>query len=66
MYMAMTRSLIRTQIEINANPADTLKEVNRHLNNFSKSGMFVSLFYAVLDIKRSVLICDETWPLSWD
>lgn len=56
MYMAMTRGLIRSQIEINPNPADTLKEVNRHLNTYSNSGMFVSLFYAVLDIKKSVLI----------
>ncbi|MFN2159172.1 MAG: GAF domain-containing SpoIIE family protein phosphatase [Anaerolineales bacterium] len=56
MYMAMTRSLIRAQIEINPNPADTLKEVNRHLNAYSNSGMFVSLFYTVLDVKRSMLI----------
>ncbi len=56
MYMAMTHGLIRSQTEINSNPADTLKVVNRHLNAYSSSNMFVSLFYAVLDVKRSMLI----------
>jgi sigma-B regulation protein RsbU (phosphoserine phosphatase) len=47
--MAMTRSLIRASAAATASPAATLREVNQRLNAHSSFGMFVTVFYAVLD-----------------
>lgn len=49
MYMAMTRSLIRTSALAYTSPAGALKDVNQHLIAHSSSDMFVTVFYAVLD-----------------
>lgn len=49
MYMAMTRSLIRTSAANYATPAGALKDVNQQLLAHSSSNMFVTVFYAVLD-----------------
>ncbi len=49
MYMAMTRSLIRTSAANYASPAGALKDVNQQLLANSTSDMFVTVFYAVLD-----------------
>lgn len=49
MYMAMTRSLIRTSAANYSSPAGALRDVNQHLITHSSSDMFVTVFYAVLD-----------------
>lgn len=49
LYMAMTRSLIRSEAHHHTNPAAVLKEVNRRLLTESPCEMFVTVFYAVLD-----------------
>ena len=49
LYMAMTRSLIRSEANRHANPAAVLKEVNRRLLVESSNEMFVTVFYAILD-----------------
>ena len=49
MYMAMTRSLIRTSAANYASPAGTLKDVNQQLIEHSTSVMFVTVFYGVLN-----------------
>ena len=49
MYMAMTRSLIRTSAANYASPAGALKDVNQQLLAHSSSDMFVTVFYALLD-----------------
>jgi serine phosphatase RsbU (regulator of sigma subunit) len=49
LYMAMTRSLIRSEARHHANPAAVLTEVNRRLLVESPCEMFVTVFYAVLD-----------------
>jgi serine phosphatase RsbU (regulator of sigma subunit) len=51
MYMAMTRSLIRTSAANYASPAGTLKHVNQQLFEHSTSDMFVTAFYVILDEK---------------
>jgi len=56
MYMAMTRSLIRSSAASHASPAAVLKEVNQHLNAHSTSSMFVTMFYAILDPETRALI----------
>ncbi len=49
LYMAMTRSLLRSRAESASGPAALLGEVNRSLIAQSSSGMFVSLFCGMLD-----------------
>jgi serine phosphatase RsbU (regulator of sigma subunit) len=49
LYMAMTRSLIRTSAGNYASPAGALKDVNQQLMAHSTSDMFVTAFYAILD-----------------
>lgn len=55
MYMAMTRSLLRVHSGESANPAGSLLQVDQHLNAYSGSGMFVSVFYGILDITSNIL-----------
>lgn len=50
LYMAMTRSLIRSETGRNSSPSAVLTEVNRRLlTESSANQMFVTVFYAVLD-----------------
>ena len=55
LYMAMTRSLIRTSAANYSSPAGALKEVNQHLMAHSSSDMFVTVFYALLDAGTQTL-----------
>jgi serine phosphatase RsbU (regulator of sigma subunit) len=55
LYMAMTRSLIRSEASRHTNPSAVLTEVNRRLLKESSNAMFVTVFYAILDpIPRSL------------
>jgi sigma-B regulation protein RsbU (phosphoserine phosphatase) len=49
LYMALTRSLIRSEACRYTNPSAVLTEVNRRLLVEAPSEMFVTIFYAVLD-----------------
>ncbi|PYV85282.1 MAG: hypothetical protein DMG05_23015 [Acidobacteria bacterium] len=49
LYMAMTRSLIRSEAGRYATPSAVLREVNRRLLMESCNEMFVTAFYAILD-----------------
>ena len=49
LYMAMTRSLIRSEAGRHTHPSAVLTEVNRRLLAESSNEMFVTVFYAVLD-----------------
>jgi len=55
LYMAMARSLIRSEASRHTNPSAVLTEVNRRLLKESSNAMFVTVFYAILDpIPRSL------------
>ncbi len=55
LYMAMTRSLIRSEAHHHTSPAAVLTEVNGRLLVESPCEMFVTVFYAVLDpVSRSL------------
>ncbi len=56
LYMAMVRSLIRSAAAQSTSPARVLLEVDRSLRRLSTSGMFVTVFYAVLDPAAHLLI----------
>jgi len=49
LYMAMTRSLIRSEASHYTNPSSVLREVNARLLAESRCEMFVTVFFAVLD-----------------
>jgi len=49
LYMAMTRSLIRSEASRHTEPSAVLTEVNRRLLVEAPNEMFVTVFYAVLD-----------------
>jgi serine phosphatase RsbU (regulator of sigma subunit) len=49
LYMALTRSLIRSEASRHANPSAVLTEVNRRLLVEAPNELFVTVFYAVLD-----------------
>lgn len=57
LYMAMTRSLIRSAAERQPDPARVMEEVNRILLEQSSSNFFVTVFYAVLDPAAKTLQC---------
>lgn len=48
-FMAMTRSLMRSEAKIATNPKQALEGVNRHLVEMNNAGMFVTVLYGVLD-----------------
>ena len=49
LFMAMARSLVRAAALDGAPPAQAIEQANRWLTRDSESGMFVTLFYGVLE-----------------
>jgi sigma-B regulation protein RsbU (phosphoserine phosphatase) len=59
LYMAVVHSRVRAAADHAAGPAEALREVNRALYRQAASGMFVTLFYAVLDpATRTLTYCN--------
>lgn len=57
LYMAMTRTLMRAAALEGAPPGEALSQVNRQLLRDTSASLFVTLFYAVLDLGSGEL----TW-----
>jgi sigma-B regulation protein RsbU (phosphoserine phosphatase) len=55
LYMALSRTAIRTAALGISSPAETLRRANRILMEDSRSGMFVSVFYGLLDLESGLL-----------
>lgn len=55
MFMALSRSLLRAAALDGTAPAAALERANRWINRDSESGMFVTLFYAILDTESGRL-----------
>jgi phosphoserine phosphatase RsbU/P len=49
LFMMLTYSLVRAEAPRAGSPGEALLAVNRHLSDLNPSGMFVTLFYGVLD-----------------
>ncbi len=49
LFMAMARSLLRSEAHQNASPRDVLQRVNHHLMDLNEGEMFVTVLYGVLD-----------------
>jgi serine phosphatase RsbU (regulator of sigma subunit) len=50
LFMALTYSLIRAEVNRMTTPAEALRAVNRHLCGMNSAGMFVTVLLAVLDV----------------
>jgi sigma-B regulation protein RsbU (phosphoserine phosphatase) len=55
LFMALSRTLIRASAHSIDDPVSSLREANTHLVEDSKTSMFVTLFYAVLDYREKTL-----------
>jgi sigma-B regulation protein RsbU (phosphoserine phosphatase) len=55
LFMALSRTLVRAHAVGNPTASEAIKRANSLIAQDAKSGMFVTLFYAVLDSKRRSL-----------
>jgi len=55
LFMALSRTLIRATTARTEDPACSIEEANRLIFGDAKTSMFVTLFYAVLDIRNRTL-----------
>jgi sigma-B regulation protein RsbU (phosphoserine phosphatase) len=55
--MTETRALAKSEAVRTLSPAETLIRVNRMLHGNLKRGMFVTMYYAILEISTGILTC---------
>ena len=55
--MTETRALVKSEAVRSPSPAETLMRVNRELHKDIKRGMFVTMYYAILDLPKRLLTC---------
>lgn len=55
MIMTMIRTALRLESRGNTNPADVLAKVNRFVADDMKRGMFVTMFYVILDSRNRII-----------
>jgi sigma-B regulation protein RsbU (phosphoserine phosphatase) len=55
LYMTVTRTLIRAVAHGRHSPAEVLQRVNNLLVSDAQNGMFITVFYAILDLKSGRL-----------
>jgi sigma-B regulation protein RsbU (phosphoserine phosphatase) len=64
-YMAMVRTQLRATALFGLSPAECLDRLNEHLSADNAEGMFVSLFYGIVDCARGVFTYangGHNWP----
>jgi serine phosphatase RsbU (regulator of sigma subunit)/uncharacterized CHY-type Zn-finger protein len=55
LVMAQARTLVRAESEHSSSPREILSRVNKHLAGEIPRGMFVTMYFALLDVARSVV-----------
>jgi len=55
LFMGTARNVVRAERRINSSPAKLLKNANNLIYEDSESGMFVTLFYAIIDSHNNVI-----------
>ncbi len=55
LFMAVSRTILRAKATGSSNAAQVIKETNELIASDSKTGMFVTLFYAILDLKNNTM-----------
>jgi serine phosphatase RsbU (regulator of sigma subunit) len=56
LYMALTRSLLLAEAQRDQSPARVLVNINRLLKELGNPDLFVTIFYAVLDLKNRNMV----------
>lgn len=56
LFMALSRTLLRASATRNPTPVDAIVRANRLIAEDARSGMFVTLFYAILDARNRRLV----------
>jgi phosphoserine phosphatase RsbU/P len=54
LFMALSRTLVRADTNGELSAADAIQKANHHITETSRFGMFVTLFYGVLDLNKKV------------
>ncbi len=62
LFINLANSLVHIEAPRNPTPEATLRLVNRHLLEMNRSGMFVTLFYGILDISGQFDYCRAGHP----
>jgi serine phosphatase RsbU (regulator of sigma subunit) len=55
MFMGLARNIVRSESRIYSSPAQLLRQSNRYIWEDSEHGMFVTLFYAMVDAHNSLI-----------
>jgi sigma-B regulation protein RsbU (phosphoserine phosphatase) len=55
LFMVLSKTFVRASAEWHSNAAETIEEANTLISQDSESGMFVTLFYAIIDGEKRVL-----------
>jgi len=66
LFMAFSRSIIRTTSMHGGNPADVLKQANRLIVQDNRSGIFLTAFYAIVTLETGQVAyasAGHNWPL---
>ncbi len=53
LFMALTVTLLRAEAQRSSDPGEVLRSVNNHLLKMNQTGMFVTIFYGVLDCNKN-------------
>jgi sigma-B regulation protein RsbU (phosphoserine phosphatase) len=56
LYMTVARTLIHAAAQVGESPLDTLQQVNRLLLENSQEGLFVTVFYVILNIETGEMV----------
>lgn len=62
LFINLTNSLVRIEAKRNPSPEATLQLVNQHLNEMSRSGMFATMLYGILDVSGRFDYCRAGHP----
>lgn len=54
-YMTMVKGIVQTQAHQEDTPADLLKQINRVVYKCTGSNIFITLFYAIIDVEQGTL-----------
>ncbi len=55
LFMGSARNIVRAERRVDSTPANLLRNANRYIYQDSESGMFVTLFYAIIDSHNKLI-----------
>ncbi|TFH43549.1 MAG: GAF domain-containing protein [Chrysiogenales bacterium] len=55
LFMGLALNVVRAERRVDSSPSGLLRNANRYIHQDSENGMFVTLFYAVIDARESLI-----------